>query len=284
MNEKDPIKDLFQEALRDIEIPVKPEVWQAVSQSMGATTTSVTTGISMFSKILIGIASAGLISSGIIYFTSEKNAENASTLPAEHKNEIEQKKDIQPTVEESVNTKTLNTPNLSLEKTATNDNKVLQIEIPLREEMTSHPISESSVAPHSLPVATSAKVSPIINNETSTDTKHQAPVVKQSKVSDPINLPQESELNFILPNVFTPNGDGSNDELSLELPTLSEFSLAVLDTKGTAVFRTQNPEFKWNGEGMDGQKVPPGDYLYFITAKDAKGKAVSRYSRLSVRY
>jgi gliding motility-associated-like protein len=143
-------------------------------------------------------------------------------------------------------------------------------------EMTTHLISETSIAPaSSLPMITTPKTAPI-QTITNVETKHQAQVIKQSKVSEPTSVPQESELKFVLPNVFTPNGDGSNDELSIEFPALSEFSLAVLDTKGTAVFRTQNPDFKWNGEGMDGQKVPPGDYVYFITAKDAKGKTVSK--------
>ncbi len=282
--EKDPIKDLFQDALRNVEIPVKPEVWQAVSSSLGhSAAATASTGMGLLTKLAIGIASVGVISAGVFYFTD--STENTKPL------EEQQKTEIQPTIETKANEEINSSENVVSEAEkiiakpaiqTTPNNEVIQ------EQVTTHknhevslPISETSIAPVS-PVVPQ-KITTVTNQ---TDVKHQALVVKETKVLEKAPAPVQVEVEtvIVMPNIFTPNGDGSNDELSLNLPQITEFSLAVLDTKGTAVFRTQNPDFKWNGEGIDGQKVPAGDYVYFITGKDAKGKSISKYSRLTVKY
>jgi len=68
----------------------------------------------------------------------------------------------------------------------------------------------------------------------------------------------------LMPNGFTPNGDGKNDLFrippgySIEL---SEFS--VFDRWGNRVFTTKDISKGWDGT-MNGKKSPPGVYVYFI--------------------
>lgn len=77
----------------------------------------------------------------------------------------------------------------------------------------------------------------------------------------------EIELN--LPNVFTPNGDGVNDVLSL--PSLPENSkLSILNRWGSKVFETNNASGSyWDGtnKGMESQE---GTYFYVIEISNLK--------------
>ena len=53
---------------------------------------------------------------------------------------------------------------------------------------------------------------------------------------------------FILPNVFTPNGDGVNDYFEpVVSKQINEIDLAVLDRWGNVVYTTSDPNFKWDG-------------------------------------
>lgn len=87
----------------------------------------------------------------------------------------------------------------------------------------------------------------------------------------------------LLPNVFSPNNDGSNDFFFIESEGLKEFSIVVMDQSGQVIFESDSPEFKWNGiERSTGVIVPTGNYFYLITAKDEFGNSISAHQKLQV--
>ncbi|TDW99366.1 gliding motility-associated C-terminal domain-containing protein [Dinghuibacter silviterrae] len=72
---------------------------------------------------------------------------------------------------------------------------------------------------------------------------------------------------FILPNAFTPNGDGYNDCFGVKRwgdVQLEEFM--IFNRWGQRVFYTQNPSFCWDGT-YNGQPQEPGAYCYIIRAR-----------------
>ena len=84
---------------------------------------------------------------------------------------------------------------------------------------------------------------------------------------------ESDDINFVPPNVFTPNNDGVNDTYSLEnLPfdnCSGEFrSFRVHNRWGTEVYISIERDFVWNGEDL-----LPGVYFYSIeyTNKDYNG-------------
>jgi len=101
------------------------------------------------------------------------------------------------------------------------------------------------------------------------------------------NLPVDFEL-FDPPNVFTPNGDGTNDFFMLSgfqgdnekfnLPLdncIEQFQLmTIVDRSGREIFMTENREFIWDGAG-----VPAGTYFYYIkyTTRDFQGAVTVAY-------
>ncbi|MDN3204164.1 gliding motility-associated C-terminal domain-containing protein [Algoriphagus sediminis] len=88
-----------------------------------------------------------------------------------------------------------------------------------------------------------------------------------------VNSPLEV---VVIPNAFTPNGDGLNDTFMPKLRGIQEFYLEVFNTWGESMFITSSPEDKgWDGT-YKGQLSPPGNYLYKITYRTPAGESVHR--------
>lgn len=79
---------------------------------------------------------------------------------------------------------------------------------------------------------------------------------------------QIKETRIWLPNVFSPNGDGNNDEFGPELigEDVNAYSLKIFNRWGAPVFSSFNKENKWDGT-FNGQPVNVGTYYYHFTAK-----------------
>ncbi len=71
-------------------------------------------------------------------------------------------------------------------------------------------------------------------------------------------------INYSLPNVFTPNGDGINDLLRPNpYNRVEKIDLKVFSRWNTLVFQTEDPEINWDGKHFrTGKLVAPGVYYY----------------------
>lgn len=75
-------------------------------------------------------------------------------------------------------------------------------------------------------------------------------------------------VNYI-PNVFTPNGDGLNDEFKVDAPGLQQFSMQVFNRWGQKMYETSSVDRGWKGGLDNGSSLAPdGTYFYIITFKD----------------
>ena len=83
----------------------------------------------------------------------------------------------------------------------------------------------------------------------------------ESQLSDFICV--EDCPSYILPNAFTPNGDGDNDEFT---PILSRFvsrvNFQAFNEWGQKVFQTSDPLINWDGNTRRGVKLNDGIYYY----------------------
>jgi gliding motility-associated-like protein len=81
---------------------------------------------------------------------------------------------------------------------------------------------------------------------------------------------------LVIPNAFTPNGDGLNDTFIPKIRAFSSFQMEVFNTWGEKLFITNSLEGKgWDGT-YKGQLVPAGNYLYHITLTTLDGQLVNR--------
>lgn len=80
------------------------------------------------------------------------------------------------------------------------------------------------------------------------------------------------DCGLYIPNAFTPNGDGINDQFKVEAPMdITNFTLSIFETSGRLIFNTHNINKGWDGT-YEGKKSPSGAYLYIITYTDRIGE------------
>ncbi len=74
-------------------------------------------------------------------------------------------------------------------------------------------------------------------------------------------------INYSIPNVFTPNGDGMNDWLRPNpYNRVEKIDLKIFSRWNIVVFETADPEINWDGKSkLNGKQVPAGVYYYVCT-------------------
>ncbi len=75
---------------------------------------------------------------------------------------------------------------------------------------------------------------------------------------------------LFVPNLFSPNGDGKNDELRLYGQRIETMTFQVYDRQGTLLFETNRLEEGWNGKYRN-QSLPNGLYLWKISGSFEDG-------------
>ncbi|MBW6482180.1 MAG: gliding motility-associated C-terminal domain-containing protein [Vicingaceae bacterium] len=80
------------------------------------------------------------------------------------------------------------------------------------------------------------------------------------------------ESSILIPNVFTPNGDGSNDFFSVFGENLIEVKGEIFNRWGQKMFAWDNVNGKWDGRTLSGNESPDGTYFFIIEAKGVDGK------------
>lgn len=66
---------------------------------------------------------------------------------------------------------------------------------------------------------------------------------------------------FLIPNAFSPNGDGINDRLCFNADILSEFNIALFNRWGQCVYQSTDPADCWDGTFRN-SPCPSGVYTY----------------------
>lgn len=87
-----------------------------------------------------------------------------------------------------------------------------------------------------------------------------------------VNLDLFPVPDFIAPNVFTPNGDGNNDEFFFPVEGIQTLSAIVVNRWGNQVFEFKSPDDKWNGQvNNTGAKCANGVYTFTYRAVAQNG-------------
>lgn len=86
-------------------------------------------------------------------------------------------------------------------------------------------------------------------------------------------------------NVFTPDGNGSNDELLIsDFCNASNVSIYILNRWGEVVFETTDPTKTWDGTSKTGDKVVEGVYFYILNYQFISGKTGNHSGYIHVFY
>jgi gliding motility-associated-like protein len=91
--------------------------------------------------------------------------------------------------------------------------------------------------------------------------------VNGCKAEDTVSIQVNNETNVFVPNAFTPNNDGVNDQFKMfgDLGNIYFMEVAVFDRWGEKVYESNDPNFEWDGT-YRGEPAPTGVYVYVATA------------------
>jgi gliding motility-associated-like protein len=276
----DTIKDLFKEKLGDFEANVRPEIWSSISSQLVSSPAVGTFATSILTKGAVALSIVAAVTA-VIYFSSNqtepsnkllKETDSKALTATETLKEQAQKTET-PSVKAPVQLdkdqpfiKEFITGDVGLDNTLPQENVNNRIEAVKG-------VQEASV------IETLLDNNAVVRDNTETIT-----TVKPFITEVSTNLNEANSQSYILdlPNVFTPNNDGINDILIVNTEGLTEFSLVVLDQRNKIIYTTQDSAISWDGLGLSGDPVLSGNYVYFITARDATGNLVTKHSVLRI--
>lgn len=116
--------------------------------------------------------------------------------------------------------------------------------VPVQSQTSSSPSSQVSQPQESLPLA-------------QTETQMQPPIAPHESLT----ISEEPAVELTIPNIFTPNGDGFNDQFVIEnIEYCSESRLSIRNSRGNVVFDKLNYQNDWTADGF-----PDGIYYYTFT-------------------
>ena len=275
MIEKDYIKELFQDKLSSHEVPVRADLWTSVSSSIGGSSVAATS-MSIATKLIIA-ASVSAVALVTFYLVNDKNS---VLTPIKKENPQEQRN--------------ITVDSLKIEKEEVKkDEKLLPEQLEQRVDCAydfSTPENESDLNSEFQQSNKSDINKEIITEKGSQKIDQQNPIIRNNTastseiVAKPEIITKEKESTILLPNIFTPNGDGKNDFLSIKIGEVTEFSVVILNQANKVIYTSSNPNFSWDGLATNGELSPAGTYVYYISAKDLNGKLLTKYSSLTISY
>jgi gliding motility-associated-like protein len=275
MIEKDYIKELFQDKLTSHEVPVRADLWTSVSSSIGGSSV-VASSMSIATKLIIA-ASVSAVALVTFYLVNDK-----TSVPTPIKKENPQEQRI------------ITVDSLKIEKEEVKkEEKLLPKQAEQRVDCEydfSTPENDSDLKSDFQKSNKSDINKEIVTEKGPQKIEQQDPIIRNNITSTseigakPEIKTKEKESTILLPNIFTPNGDGKNDFLSIKIGEVTEFSVVILNQANKVIFTSNDPNFSWDGQSLQGELSPAGSYVYYINAKDLNGKLLTKYSSLTISY
>jgi gliding motility-associated-like protein len=281
MTEKDNIKDLFAKGLQDHQVQVDPALWTSISSSIG--TGVAKTGLGLLAKTLIGVAATAIVG-GTVYLSFESKSQEVKKqvvkTPQETSKSKEDKKitPLQP-IKTSIQQAASNTLEPTLLPADVNvENVAIQ-----NQQRQSTPEQTQSLPTTYLPSTSIPHAIPVNTTSSAHTASNTVPAV--ANAVKPLSQITKPQVRISLPNIFTPNGDGQNETLQIDWgnAAIQDFSIVVLDANNNVVFKSDRPEFNWDGTDLGGEKLPRAHYIYFVSAL-LDGQKWQQSSSLQIQY
>lgn len=89
------------------------------------------------------------------------------------------------------------------------------------------------------------------------------------------------ESRLLVPNAFSPNGDGVNDEWKVAYRSLLTFNCWIFDRQGHQICHLSSPDQGWDGR-IGGKTVDSGVFYYVIEATGTDGKKYKKSGDINV--
>jgi gliding motility-associated-like protein len=295
MEDNDFIKDLFKDKLEHLESNVNADLWSSLSKKIPSNQ-AVSVGKVLIKKVLIGTSAAAVVVGSVIWYLNkqENSAVDNNNLTKNNTGPVKEEFVVNKIDSISTSIRTVE----SVEKAPyvhdifTNESIDLGLLMPEnkddindQQDLIVEPVPmEFRVNQQSVPEVKDVVQLPIIENIETSSAEVEKPTSSQEEEESVSESIVETYFISDLPNIFTPNNDLINDNLTVSSEGINEFYLIVLNQSNQIVFASSDSNFSWDGIGLNGDKVLPGDYVYYITGKDKNGAPIYKYSLLRITY
>jgi len=106
-------------------------------------------------------------------------------------------------------------------------------------------------------------------------------ISKDGCLNSSLKLIQVKDEHLFIPNAFTPNSDGLNENFKVVQTNMQQFYLKIMNRWGEILFETNNIYDGWDGT-YKGNAVQADSYLYFVEAKGYSGKEYYRKGSITL--
>jgi len=89
---------------------------------------------------------------------------------------------------------------------------------------------------------------------------------------------------LVIPNIFTPNGDGNNDIFFVKSTNLDKIDILIVDRWGRKVYELSSftGNIAWDGKNQFGKESAAGVYLYTLTAIGKDGSTYDKQGTITL--
>ncbi len=101
-------------------------------------------------------------------------------------------------------------------------------------------------------------------------------------ISTLINVNEAGQPILIVPNVLTPNGDGTNDEWFIYTENIAELEVIIINRWGNEITKIDGVTGTWDGKTSNGADVTDGTYFYKYQAKGLNGDELSGHGFITL--
>jgi hypothetical protein len=296
--EKDNIQELFSKAFENQTAPVRPDLWAGVQAKMAAagvasTATVATKGLSALTKWIIGSAAVGTVGvvTAVVALNSGEESVNkktdspkeisqnvTTTSPEENKSEDRKLAPhttyMKPVDVEDKQFADIPQTTNSNNKEFNQDNFVKNDDSPV-ETTKSEKQEDKQTSIDNTKKELSERTDSKRDVADKKDDVRETPTEKHPEDSkEPVFVKLEAKVTKF-PNIFTPDGNGSNDTYFVEAENIRDFQLVIIDQNNREMFRSNAPgeQEGWNGRDKSGDEAPSGSYAAIVTGKDQSGKS-----------
>lgn len=278
MKNSENIDVLLKSELNNLQIDPPSGAWEAISSSLPAnvgvassTAVAKTAFVSIKTVVTI-VATVVTATLGTLWVVQTSDSKESNKTPQTKQLEEVTSIIITPEIENSkeeneiVVKKTIDNPNIkkSEESAANTNQKPSLVNEPqlLSEPKNNQGNSNAVVNESKKEVAPKESASRIITNESNTESNNN----EESISHEPSTSKFINKTDFLkpnIPNVFTPNNDGYNDEFVITIEDEILYDLKIVDIKGNIIFESKDKNIHWKGEFQkNGNMCDPGIYIY----------------------
>lgn len=106
-------------------------------------------------------------------------------------------------------------------------------------------------------------------------------VRNQCSYRDSIQLSPCANLNYFIPNSFSPNGDNKNEVFQITVNNIKEIEFTVFNRWGEIMFQSSTDVAEWDGK-YQGEICPQGVYYFYATFIAWNGQIVNEKGSINL--